>query len=100
LIEKNPKNGEEYYSLVPIEDETLSIKVPISNKIKNLRYPISKEEVDELIKKIPNIEPIKVHDKLLENTYRELMKTNKHEDLIRIVKTTYFRKKQGKKTWR
>ena len=100
-IEKSPRTGEEYYSLSPIEDETLSIKVPVSNKLNYLRYPISKEKAEELIAKIPSISPLQINDKLLENAYRELMKTNNHEDLIKIIKTTYLRnetrKNQGKK---
>ena len=100
-IEQNPRTNEEYYALSPVQDESLSIKVPVSNKFNNLRYPLSKEEAELLISRIPNIEPIKTTDKLLENAYRELMKTNNHEDLIKIIKTTYLRNQnrinQGKK---
>ena len=81
----------DYYTLSPVQDESLSIKVPASNKFNNLRYPLSKKEVEELMSRIPDIEPIQTTDKLLENTYKELMKTNKHEDLIKIIKTTYLR---------
>ncbi|MBQ8681413.1 MAG: CarD family transcriptional regulator [Bacilli bacterium] len=100
-IEKSSRTNEDYYTLYPIQDESLSIKVPVSNKFNNLRYPLSKQEAEDLIAKIPNIPPIKTSDKLLENTYRELMKTNTHEDLIKIIKTTYIRNQarlnQGKK---
>ena len=81
----------DYYCLSPVLDESLSIKVPTSNKFNNLRYPLSKKEAEELISKIPDIEPIQTSDKLLENTYKELMKSNSHEDLIKIIKTTYLR---------
>lgn len=100
-IEKNPKTNEEYYVLSLIQDDSLSIKVPVSNKLGLLRYPLSKDDAEELINKIPSIEPIKTSEKLLENAYRSLMKTNTHEDLIKIIKTTYLRNdsrlKQGKK---
>lgn len=100
-VETNPKNEEVYYKLSPLNDETLFIKVPVNNKFHNLRYPISKEEAETLIQKIPDIEPIQTNDKLLESTYRDLMKTNQHEDLIKIIKTTYLRNEartnQGKK---
>ena len=81
----------DYYCLSPVLDESLSIKVPTSNKFNNLRYPLSKKEAEELISKIPDIEPIQTTDILLENTYKELMKSNNHEDLIKIIKTTYLR---------
>lgn len=100
-VEKNPQNDEEYYKLSPITDETLSIKVPANNKFHNLRYPITKEEAEQLIAKIPHIKPLQLEDKLLESTYRDLMKTNQQEDLIKIIKTTYLRNEtrinQGKK---
>lgn len=100
-IETNPNTNEIYYKLSPITDESLFIKVPVSNKFHNLRYPITKEEAHTLIQQIPNIEPIQTTDKLLESAYCELMKTNQHEDLIKIIKTTYLRNEtrtsQGKK---
>lgn len=100
-IEKSPITNEDYYSLTPIQDESLLVKVPTTNKFQNLRYPLSKEEAEELISRITTIEPLQTNDKLLENSYRELMKTNQHEDLIKIIKTTYLRNEarvsQGKK---
>ena len=100
-IEKNLTNNLEYYCLSPIEDDSLSIKVPTTNKFNYLRYPISKKQAEELINSIPSILPLNTNDKLLEAEYKALMKTNHHEDLIKIIKTTYlrneFRKNNGKK---
>lgn len=87
-----------YYKLSLIDDNTLSINVPIDNKFGLLRKPMSKEEAEELINKILTIEPIKTNDKLLENVYKELMRTNKQEDLIKIIKTTYLRNKEREET--
>lgn len=84
----------DYYCLSPVLDESLSIKVPTSNKFNNLRYPLSKSEAEDLISKIPSIKQIQTTDKLLENTYKELMKSNNHEDLIKIIKTTYLRNQE------
>ncbi len=100
-IEESNQNREKYYKLTPVNDSTLSIKVPINNKFQYLRYPITKQEATQLIKKIPQIAPLVTNDKLLENEYRNLMKTNTHEDLIKIIKTAYLRnqtrKNAGKK---
>ncbi len=93
IIEKNDK---QYYKLYPVGDNSLIINVPVENNLNNLRYPISKKEAEELIKKIPTIEEIKTNDKLLEQTYILLMKTNKLEDLIKIIKTTYLRNESRK----
>ena len=84
----------EYYVLVPITDNSLKINVPISNKFNYLRNLINKDDVMKIIEKIPNIEIIETNDKLIENKYKELINSGKHEDLIKIIKTTYLRKKE------
>lgn len=88
----NIKN--EYYVLVPITDNSLKISVPVANKFGFIRNLISKNEIMEIIKKIPNIETIETNDKLIENEYKNLMNTGSHEDLIKIIKTTYLRNKE------
>lgn len=77
------------YILNPIDDQTLTITIPQSNNF--IREIISKKESEELIKKIPNIDIIKVNDKLLENEYKNLLNSGKLEDLVKIIKTTYLR---------
>ena len=84
----------DYYVLVPISDNTLKIDVPVNNKMGYLRSLITKKEVEDIIKTIPNIKPIISTDRLIENEYRNLLNTNKHEDLIKIIKTTYLRNKE------
>lgn len=77
------------YVLNPIDDQTLTITIPQSNNL--IREIISKKESEGLIKKIPNIDIIKVNDKLLENEYKNLLNSGKLEDLVKIIKTTYLR---------
>lgn len=82
----------DYYILSPIKDESLTIEVPTDNKSGLLRNIISKDEVERLINIMPDIKDITdVSDKLLEYQYKELIKTGNHEDLIKIIKTTYTR---------
>ena len=52
---------------------------------------MTKEEALNFIHQIPSIEPIQSNDKMLENQYKELLKTEKEENLVRIIKTTYVR---------
>ena len=85
---------DKYYKLEMIGDESLVISVPIENRFNYLRYPISKEEAYDLINRISDIEVIDSNDKMLENVYKELMRSNNHEDLIKIIKTTYLRNKE------
>ena len=94
IIDKLDKyyNDIDYYLLSPISDNTLTIKIPVNNK--DIRELISREEVEKLIENIPNIEPIIEKSIKLENIYKELLASNKHEDLIRVIKTTYLRNKE------
>lgn len=90
----------DYYKLVPIDDATLNIDVPVDNKF--IRPIISKEEAINFIAKIPDINPIDMDNKYIESDYKELINSGSHEDLIRIIKTTYLRNDariiKGKKT--
>ncbi len=94
IINIKKVNEKDYYVLVPVNDETLTIDVPV-NGISNVKSIISASEVDEIIKKIPKIEIIKCdNDKLLELEYRKLLNEMTHEGLIKIIKTTYVRNKE------
>lgn len=93
-ILKNYYRDEDFYVLEPINDKSLSIKIPISNKNNFLRPIISKEGALEVIKNIPFIKPVLVEEKYLDNTYKELLNNRNHESLIKIIKTTYLRNEE------
>ena len=81
----------DYYVLSPLTDKSLKLQVPTtSNAIRGL---IKKEKIEEIIQSIPNIEVIKSDAKTLEADYKLLMQNGTHEDLIKIIKTTYLRNK-------
>ena len=82
----------DYYILTPITDKTLKIQVPTNSSA--IRDLITKEKVEEIIHSIPTIEIIKTESKSLENDYKQLMQKGTHEDLIKIIKTTYLRNKE------
>lgn len=82
----------DYYVLTPLTDDSLKINIPADSK--DIRDLLTKEEVEEIIKKMKNIEPIKSDAKNLENEYKQLMQRGTHEDLIKIIKTTYLRNKE------
>lgn len=94
-------NDKEYYVMHPIDDETLTINVPVVNSFGHLRNVLSKKAAEELIGKIPEIPVIETMDRMIENQYRVLLQSGKLEDLICIIKTSYLRnderKKNGKK---
>lgn len=93
-IKKNSFTNLDSYILVPLFDESLIISVPIDNKNGYLRDLLTKNEIEKLINEIPNIKPIETSLHTLENEYRSLFHSGKHEDLVRIIKTTYLRNKE------
>lgn len=93
-IKNNHLNNKDYYVMVPINDDSLKINIPVENKLGNIRPLISKEEVERLIIIIPKIDVIDSPNKIIENEYRALIHDNTHESLIKIIKTTYLRNKE------
>lgn len=92
-IKENYTKGKDYYRLIPIDDETLHVDILIEENT-YLRDLISKEEVENIIKEIPNIEVISCKDKQLESVYKTLLNSNDLKDYVRIIKTTYLRNKE------
>jgi len=90
-IIKDYRPGEDYYKLVPLEDESLTIRTPVANKLGLMRPIMSKDEARELINKIPSISIIDLETKSLGNEYKKLLSQGTHEDLIRIIKTAHVR---------
>lgn len=93
-LKKNHINNIDYYVLVPIYDESLKTLVPVDNRNGYIRSLITRKEVENIIQNIPTISCINCDGKNLENEYKTLLSSNKLEDLIKIIKTTYLRNKE------
>ncbi|MBS5862901.1 MAG: CarD family transcriptional regulator [Firmicutes bacterium] len=78
-----------YYRLVPVNDTSIKYKVPVDSNF--LKKEITKEEIDRLLLEIPEINTIDLGEKQIEQEYKELMKSGTHEDLVKIIKTSYLR---------
>lgn len=94
VVEIKPKylRDMDYYILAPITDKTLKIQTPINSEA--IRDLITKDKVEEIIHHIPNIEIIQTDAKTIDYDYKQLMQSGTHEDLIKIIKTTYSRNKE------
>lgn len=83
----------DYYTLIPLDDDSLTIHTPVLDKRGLIRDIINKKDAEALIQRIPKIEIVEIEDdRALENEYIKLIDSGKHEDLIKIIKTTYIRK--------
>ena len=94
-------NNVKYYVMHKVDDLSLTITIPIDSKL--IRNVINKEEVENIINEIPNIEPLSdIDDKYIENKYKELLHSGSYKDLITIIKSAYIRNndriKNNKKT--
>lgn len=78
-----------YYRLVPVNDTSIKYKVPVDSNF--LKKVITKEEIDRLLLEIPEINTIDLGEKQIEQEYKKLMKSGTHEDLVKIIKTSYLR---------
>lgn len=85
-------NNTDYYILESNNDSSLTISVPSNNIL--LRPLITKDEIDKLIARIPNIDIINNNSRMIENEYKKLLDSCSYDDLISIIKTTYLRNKE------
>lgn len=95
--------GRKYYKLAPVFGSG-TIYIPVDTKV-FMRPVITREEAEQLIKKIPEIREdiCETHNqKVLEDHYKASLMTHECEDLVQLIKTVYTKKKtlekNGKKT--
>lgn len=91
-----------YYTLHQLSGNGGTIYTPVEHKDKVLREVITREEAEQLIEGMADIEVLWVTDeRLRENQYKEAVKSCSCREWIRIIKCLYSRKQnrlaQGKK---
>lgn len=99
---KGIPNDKEYYTLQNRSNEG-TIYVPVDSAFLKMRSPITKYEAEELISKMPTIEPLaNVNKRFIEAEYRECLLKFDYEAWISLIKYIYYRKQKrleaGKKT--
>lgn len=92
-----------YYTLNPIHTKGSRVFTPVDNDKVVVRPVLTKEEANQLIDQIHEIDCLWVPDeKRREREYKEAFKTCDPKELVKIIKTIYIRKEsrenEGKKT--
>lgn len=83
-----------YYILRPDGQAEGKIFTPVDNKKMIIRKVMSREEAEELIESIPDIDVLAIaDDKLREEKYKACIKSCECREMIRMIKTIYLRKK-------
>lgn len=91
-INKDYLRGQDYYSLISTFDKSLTIQIPVDNKL--IKPLLTKEEAQRIISDIPSIEVIPTDDKFIENDYKLALKSGSYLNLIKVIKTTYLKNKK------
>lgn len=93
----------EYYTLIPINEPTAKIYLPLDHKGRRVRLAMNEEQARELCVKIGELEVLSVvNEKERERLYKEAIASNDPYILAGVIKTISGRKKarelQGKKS--
>jgi CarD family transcriptional regulator len=77
-----------YYTLVPVYARGSKIYSPVDNQKVAIRPIISQQEANDLIDSMPSIGYVEdVDDKKREVIYKDAIRTDKCEELIKVIKT-------------
>ena len=95
-------NAREYYVLVPIEEKTAKIFLPVDIAENRIRPAIKKDDAWKLIKEIRIVDEILVkNEKERETIYKEAINSRDPKRLVSIIKSIYLRSQkrieEGKK---
>lgn len=97
------RQPKDYFLLIPIEEKTAKIYIPLDIAEKRIRPVIGEQEAWNIIRKIPDIQEAWIdNDKEREKKYKEVLSSCDLEKLIGIIKNMYHRREertsQGKKS--
>lgn len=91
----------EYYILKPLYMSGSTVYLPVDSPKESMRKVLSREEAEKLIEAIPEIPLLVIaNDKLSEQAYKDCIRTNDCEDLVKLLKTIYTRKQKRIKAGR
>ncbi len=91
-----------YYVLEPLFEKASTIYTPVDNDKVIMRRVMTKEEAEELTKRVTEIDTVWIQEeKNREQMYKEAIRTYDCRSLVQVIKTLYIRKQnriqEGKK---
>ena len=92
IVGVNSFRNRDYYVLNSTIDSSLKINVPIDNC--SIRGLISRNGIDELIKRIPSISVVDIDVKNIDVLYKSLINDGSYDSLVSIIKTSYLANKE------
>ena len=87
-------NGKkEYYLLIPINEQTAKVYIPVDIASQRIRLTMNKEQALQFINSIKDIEETYIeNEKEREKTYKEAINSREPRRMVGIIKTLYLRK--------
>ena len=85
----------EYYLLIPINEQSAKVYVPVDLSTQRIRLAMNKDEALSLIESIPDIHETYIeNEKERERTYKEALNSRDPKRLVGIIKTLYLRRQK------
>lgn len=93
-LECNNDQTKLYYTLCPLFHKGTILYAPVDNRKSVMRPLLSQDDIDSLIDDIPTIHTIEVkNDRERESLYKSALLTCDPRELVKVIKTVYFRRK-------
>lgn len=90
-------SDKQYYMLVPVEEKTAKVYIPVDVAENRIRKVMSKEEAWDVIRSISEVEECWVeNEKERERIYKEVLASREPKRLIGVIKNLYHRNKERK----
>ncbi len=82
-----------YYLLTPLNSQGSRVFTPVDNDKIVMRPLMSRQEAEQLIEEMPEIEELEVpSEKLREQSYKDCLRTGNCREYVRILKALYRRR--------
>lgn len=87
--------AKKYYILKPMYITASTVYVPVDSSVISMRTVLTKQEAEELVQRIPDIPALEIkNERLLEQDYKECLKSNNCVEWVKIIKTIYERRQK------
>lgn len=86
--------AKKYYILKPLYVSASTVYVPVDSAT-SMRNVLTRQEAEALIKEMPEITGLEIkNERLVEQDYKECLRTNCCEETVRLMKTIYLRRQK------
>lgn len=100
IVTMNTPNGsKEYYLLIPLNEQSAKIYIPLDSAVQRIRYAMREEAAIQLINSIKDINETYIeNEKEREKVYKTAISSCDPQKLVGIIKTLYLRRLEREKS--